>query len=157
MRPNGKDLNLRRQAQLARRPGFTQSQTALEDDQGNPVPRWLARYRLKEANRKHRYTHDRHADAKARGLLKLRAVHFRGTGRFLVPLAPEEVKLLLEEAKKEWEENEHVLATDTYMALNAAGYDADKVTALWEVMETAEINPDGIEDHPDLIQEEDIV
>lgn len=122
------------------------------------MPRWLSRYRLKEARRRPKtpkHIPDKHADAKARGLLKLRAIHFRGTGRFLVPLSHEEVKLLLEEAKKEWEENGHVLATDTYMALNAAGYDPEKVTGLWEMMEKAEINPEGIDDHPDLSPEQE--
>lgn len=108
-----------------------------------PASKLAKEYRKREAQRLVRVSS---------GSEKIRELGLRA-GVLFVPYEEYEVRQLLIKAKEEFD-NDGVVATDTYMRLNLSGVDMDRVTQVWELMKTAEVNPDGIE--PTLEQLSDV-
>ena len=137
-------LTARRQDQLTRTAGFTQSRTGAQID-GVPVNRSTRRTHEKLTRRAiSKQSTDKHADAKAAGYLKIRAFHMRA-GLCLIPFTGAEMKEMLIEAKEEFE-HDGVLSISTEDSLTAVGYDVAQITQLWTLMAKAGVNMDGVED-----------
>jgi hypothetical protein len=138
------EMTARRQDQRTRTPGFTQSPTAAQIE-GVPVSRGFLRLHNKLTRRKSAPTvADKHAEAKASGLIKIRDFHMRAGIRVL-PFSGTEMKEMLIEAKEEFE-HDGVLSMSTEAKLGAVGYDVAQITQLWRLMAKAGIDMDGVED-----------
>jgi hypothetical protein len=143
--------------------GFTQSSTTNSID-GVPINRKAARTHLSLvsndkplARRNRRFTRlinhkrvdagarhmDKHANAKASGILAIRTFH-KQAGLLLVPYTEAEMRQILITARDEFDV-QGLLSVDTEMELNIAGYDPDQLTNMWSMMKTAQVNPTGID------------
>jgi hypothetical protein len=77
------------------------------------------------------------------GIQKIRDLWLRA-GVLVLPFSEKEIKMKLQEAKKQFEDD-GVIAADLGIQLQQSGYDLDQLEQYWTLMSKAEINPDGID------------
>lgn len=89
------------------------------------------------------------------GLEKIRAFH-RRANLLVLPYSHEEQRAELVKLQDEFNENNGVLAADSFMHLNLmTNGQAERVTELWQLMIDHEVDMDGIDSHPDQAPAED--
>lgn len=97
---------------------------------------------------------DHYAEHKADGLMKIRAFHQRA-GFNVVQYSPSESREVLMDAKREFDRTNDI-STSTIKLMEFAGYQPEKVLRLWRLrrlMVAAEVDMDGIDNHPDTPKE----
>lgn len=88
--------------------------------------------------------------------MKIRSFHERAGVR-AVPYGDEEKKMILQQAKQEYDENDGLLATDTYMSLGFAYGDTQRgnIIQLWDLMSQAEVDMEGIDPEENIFMDYD--